>query len=180
MTSWKTHSNRTTLSAGKWLTVEMRTVETPDGQVIKDWPWVITPDFINVVAVTEAGRLLLFRQGKYGLEGESLAPVGGYIEPGEDPLDAAKRELHEETGYTASEWVSLSDYLVDPNRGVARGYIFLAYGARKIAEPTADDLEAQELLELMPLEVESALREGQVKVLSWAFSITAALHEINR
>ncbi len=57
-------SSRTVLDYGRFLRVEERAVETPRGQLIPNWPWVITPDFINVVAITETGRFSLFRQDK--------------------------------------------------------------------------------------------------------------------
>lgn len=173
--NWQTLTKKTVLSFGKWLQVEDRTVQTPDGQEIEHWPWVITPDYVNVLAVTGEGRFLLFRQGKYALDGETLAPVGGYIEPGEDPLQAARRELLEETGYAADEWISLGRYLVDPNRGVAWGNLYLARGARKVAERNADDLEEQQLTLLDLAALEDALRGGQFRVLAWAAIVTLAL-----
>ena len=180
MSDWKTHASQTILSAGKWLSVEMRTIETPAGQVIEDWAWVITPDFINVVAVNQQGRLLLFRQGKYGVTGESLAPVGGYIEPGEDPLAAAQRELREELGCTAERWINLGSYRIDPNRGVCMGHIFLALGAHQVTEPDADDLEELRPVEMTLEEAAAALEAGQVKVLSWAACLSMALSWLER
>lgn len=173
--NWKTHSNTPVYSAGKWLAVEDRTVETPDGQVIEHWCWVQSPNFVNVLAVTPDGNFLIFRQGKYGLDGHSLAPVGGYIEPGEEPLAAAKRELLEETGYEAGTWRHLGHYLVDPNRGVAWGDLYLALGARNVKERSADDLEQQELLSMTQPEMQAALRAGEFKVLAWAATIALAL-----
>ncbi|MCA9975100.1 MAG: hypothetical protein KC413_05095, partial [Anaerolineales bacterium] len=82
MQPWKTLSRETILDYSKFLTVEQHAVELPDGQVIVDWPWVVTPDYVNVVAVTEDGRFLLFRQTKYAVIGTTLATVGGYLEPG--------------------------------------------------------------------------------------------------
>jgi ADP-ribose pyrophosphatase len=175
MTDWKTLTSQTVLSSGKWLEVEDRTVETPAGQVIEHWPWVITPDYVNVLAVTEQGDYLIFRQGKYALSGESLAPIGGYIEPGEAPLAAARRELLEETGYEAREWHALGRFIVDPNRGVAMGDLYLAHGARQVADRNADDLEEQHLLHLSRAELAAALREGRFKVLAWAANIALAL-----
>lgn len=92
-------------------------MELPTGQIIDDWQWIITPDFINVVLITEAGEFVCFRQTKYAVDGVSLAIVGGYLEEGEDPLDAAKREVLEETGYSAPNWTPLGSYAVDGNRG---------------------------------------------------------------
>ena len=100
---WETLSRQTILDHSKYLSIEEHVVELPDGQVIERWPWIITPDYVIVVAITTAGEFLCFRQTKYSVEGTSLAPTGGYIEPGEDPLEAAKRELLEETDRVAAE-----------------------------------------------------------------------------
>jgi ADP-ribose pyrophosphatase len=175
MKTWKTLEKTPLLTIGKWLRVESHMVELPDGQIIRDWPWVITPDYANAIAFTPQGQLVCFRQVKYAIEGESLAPVGGYIEPGEDPLQAAKRELLEETGYSAADWHSLGSYAVDANRGAGRAFFFLARGACKVAERNADDLEEQEMILLEREEVETALTEGQFKVLPWAAAVALAL-----
>ena len=160
--------------------MEERTVELPDGRVIDDWPWVESREFANVVAVTEDGLFLVFRQTKYAVDGPTLGPVGGYLEPGEDPLATAKRELREETGYDAPEWTSLGRYAVDGNRGCGVGHLYLAQRARKVAEPAADDLEEQELLTLTRDEVEAALLAGGFGVLSWAAVVALALVALDR
>ncbi len=113
MQRWKTLARNVILNHGKFLTVENHTVELPDGRVIDDWPWVITPNYIDVAVITEDNRFLCSREIKYGVGEPSLATVGGYIEPGEAPLEAAKRELLEESGYQAAEWQSLGSYIVD-------------------------------------------------------------------
>ncbi|MCU0502617.1 MAG: NUDIX hydrolase [Anaerolineae bacterium] len=174
-TSWKTLDRRTILDCGKFLKVEMHTVALPDGRVIDDWTWVVSPDFINVVAETVDGDYLCFRQTKYAVQGTSLAVVGGYIEPGEPPLTAAKRELLEETGYEAPEWIGLGAYPVEANRGVQTGHFFLARGARQVADPTADDLEEQEILRLTRAEMARGLAAGEFKVLAWTAIVALAL-----
>jgi ADP-ribose pyrophosphatase len=178
MKPWKTKTRRTVLDAHPWLTVEQHTVELPDGQLIPNWPWIITPDYINVVAVTEDEHFLCFRQVKYGIAGTTLGIVGGYINEGEAPLNAAQRELLEETGYEAPDWLSLGSYIVDPNRGFATGYLFLARQARYVTPRNADDLEEQELLLLTREEIESALEKGEIKVLAWAATVAFALRHL--
>ena len=178
MEPWKTKTRKTILDEKPWLTVEHHTVELPDGRLIPNWPWITTPDYINVVAITEDGHFICFRQVKYGVEGTTVGVVGGYIDEGEEPLAAAQRELREETGYESNDWLSLGSYLVDPNRGIATGHLFLAQHARYVTPRDADDLEEQELLLLTREEIENVLKKGEIKVLAWAAAVAFALRQI--
>jgi ADP-ribose pyrophosphatase len=178
MDSWKTKARWTILDQRPWLLVENHTVELPDGRLIPDWPWIITPDYVNVVAVTDDERFICFRQVKYGVEGTTLGIVGGFVEEGEEPIKAARRELLEETGYESMDWIPLGSYRVDPNRGIAMGHLYLARQARYVAPRNADDLEEQELLLLTRSEMEAALARGEFKVLAWAASVAFALRQL--
>ncbi len=180
MQTWKTISRTTILDHSKFLKVEQRSIELPDGRVISDWPWLVKPDYVNVLAVREDGKFLCFRQTKYAVDGTSLAPVGGYLEPHEDPLVAAKRELKEEMGYESSDWTKLGDFAVDGNHGGGTGHLFLATNARLVAKPIVDDLEEQHLLLLSREEVEIALGKGEFKVLAWATTVALALLELEK
>ena len=173
--AWKTLSRRVVFDQAPWLVVEYHTVELPDGRQIPDWSWVRTPDYINVVVQTEAGQYLCFRQRKYAVPEPMLSLVGGYIKPGEPPLAAAQRELLEETGYVSDDWVTLGQFLVDPNRGIATGNLFLARGAHKAGEIDSDDLEEQEVMMLSRQELEQALAAGEFKILAWAAAVAFAL-----
>ena len=178
MKPWKTKTRKVILEQRPWLVVEHHTVELPDGKLIPEWPWIITPDYVNVVALTESGEFICFRQVKYGLEGMTLAIVGGFMEEDEEPLAAARRELLEETGYESDDWVPLGRYRVDPNRGIAMGNLFLARNAHYVTPRDADDLEEQELIFLTREAVESALAGGEFKVLAWAAAVAFALRSL--
>lgn len=176
---WETVSRQTILNFSKFLTVESHTVKLPDGRIITDWAWLIVPDAVIVLAVTDGGKFLSFRQTKYAVQGTSLAPVAGMLEPDEAPLDAAKRELLEETGYEAPDWVSLGSHILEPNRGVATMHLFLALDARQVAEPNSDDLEDQELLFLSRDELEKALSAGEFKILAWSAVVAMSLNYLH-
>ncbi|MEL6151251.1 MAG: NUDIX hydrolase [Chloroflexota bacterium] len=176
MKTWTTLGRRVLLNLGWRLKVELHRVELHDGRVIDDWSWVITPPYANVIAVTEAGQFVAFQQTKYSV-GHTLAPVGGHIEPGEDPLVAAKRELLEETGYTAPDenWTFLGTYAVDANRGCGTASLYLATGATFTEAVESDDLEEQELILMSRADVDAALADAQFRVLPWATAFALAL-----
>jgi len=176
---WETISRKTILRHSKFLTVESRAIKLPDGKIIPDWPWLIIPNAAIVLAVTDDKKFLCFRQTKYAVEGTSLAPVGGMLEPNETPLGAAKRELLEEMGYKASDWIDLGSYILDPNRGIATMYLFLALNAKHVAKPNSDDLEDQDLLFLNQNEIESALKKGEFKILAWSAVVAMSLNYLN-
>lgn len=180
METWQTITRTPILRSddGRFLQVEHHTVQLPDGRIIEEWPWVITPDYVNVVVITVEGKFLLFRQPKYAVAGLSLAIVGGYLEPGEDPLLAAQRELLEETGYKAADWTALGQYAVDGNRGCGTAHLFLARKAVAVQPIMADDLEEQLLVQLTHDEVATALRQGEFKVLAWSAAVALALLQL--
>ncbi len=175
MTPWKTLSRTTILDHSKWLKVEDHTIRLPDGTIVDHWCWIISPEYVNVVVQDTGGNYVCFRQTKYAADGVSLAPVGGYLEPGEDPLTCAKRELREELGYEAEEWIPLGRFPCDGNHGNGVANLFLARRARKVGEIIADDLEEQEILFLDRNELQQSLLRGEFKVLSWTTAVALSL-----
>lgn len=178
MKPWKTLSRTTILDHSKWLRVEDHSIALPDGRVIDQWCWIVSPDYVNVVVQNDDGDFVCFRQTKYAADGISLAPVGGYIEPNEEPLACAKRELREELGYEASEWIRLGRFPCDGNHGNGMANLFLARGAHHVGEIIADDLEEQEIIILTRTEMMQALLDGDFKVLSWATAVALTLFHV--
>jgi ADP-ribose pyrophosphatase len=175
MEHWKTLARKTVLSFNRYLTVESHDVQLPDGRVIPDWPWVILPDFVDVLPVLEDGRVLCLRQFKYGVGEVSLATMGGMIDPGESPEQAARRELYEEMGCEAREMILLGKYIMDANRHVGMAHLYLALGAKRVVEPASGDLEEQEIVTMEQPELRRMFLGGEFKTLSWAATIGLAL-----
>lgn len=179
MKNWKRHRQKTILDHSKFLRVDEHEVELPDGRIIKDWPLVITPDYVNILARDREGMFLMFRQTKYMAPHMRLSPPGGYLDPGEEPLVAAKRELLEETGYAAEPWIHLGSFVVDSNRGCGNAHLFLALNAKKVADLHADDLEEQEFIQLTRNELETAIKENACPILSAAALFALGLRHLD-
>jgi len=88
---------------GKFLDVRRDTVRLPDGHETAR-EYIVHPGAVVVIPLLDDGRLLLERQFRYPMGRVMLEFPAGKIDPGEDPLVCAVRELAEETGYRAAEW----------------------------------------------------------------------------
>jgi len=94
---------------GQFLKVYEDTVRCPDGHVAPR-EYLRHPGAVMVVPVLDDGRLVLERQYRYPLRRTFVEFPAGKIDPGEDILTCAQRELREETGYTAREWTYLGGF----------------------------------------------------------------------
>lgn len=128
----------------------------PDGRAPRDYFVVRAPDWINVVPLTDDGRVVLIRQFRVGIDSETLEIPGGMCDPGESPAEAAARELLEETGHAAREILDLG--WVHPNPAIQsnRCHTFLAAGVAPAAEARPDGDEVIEVT-TVPLETIPAL-----------------------
>jgi len=158
--TWKTLSS-TYEHTGPWATLRRDRCEMPDGR-IKDPYYVLEyPNWSNAVAITEEGKILLVRQYRHAAEIVSLELPGGVIEKDEDPKDGIKRELLEETGYTAGEWTHLTTIHPLIAYSDERIEVYLARGLSK-GERKLDPGEFLDVLEVEPTQAMAWLREGKV------------------
>ena len=145
---------------GKLLKVRSDTVRLPDGGAAER-EWIDHPGAVAVLAVTDAGELVMERQFRYPLSRDMIEVPAGKIDPGEDPLATARRELKEETGYTASEWAHVATVHLAIGYSNEHIEIYLAKGlGREMAK-----LDEEEFLEVFTLPLATALawvREGRI------------------
>lgn len=102
---------------------------------------VHVPDWVVVVPITEMGEVILVEQHRHGIDGISLEPPGGCIDPGENELEAARRELKEETGYSGGMWEPLG--WVHPDAALLSNklWMFAVHDVIPVAAPMADPFE---------------------------------------
>ena len=105
----------------------------------------------NVVALTKRGEVVLVKQYRHGVEDVLWEFPGGVVEDSEDPLDGAKRELLEETGYTSSSLVQVARLYPNPALQTNALYCFLALDAEKVGGQNLDAGEDIEV-DLVPLD----------------------------
>src|SRR5215210_7765889 len=104
---WRTLSRERVFSEGHIREIAREAVQLPDGRVIPDFYSVVLANYALVYAVTDGGRVLMFHQYKHGPRDVCLSFPGGHVDEGEDPAEAAARELLEETGYRAGTMTRL-------------------------------------------------------------------------
>lgn len=171
---WEIVSSREIYSAPPWIQLSLQTVRLPDGRLVDDYHSVKMPDYAVIYAETSAGKVIVEKQYKHGVGKVTLSLPAGLIEPGEDPLKAAHRELREETGYEGAEWQSMGSFVPNSNYGCGRAHLFHVRAARRVTDPDAGDLEDIELLLLTPEELLSAMESGEVASTSMALAIAMA------
>jgi 8-oxo-dGTP pyrophosphatase MutT (NUDIX family) len=126
--------------------------------VLSTWDWV------NIIALTDDGEIPMVYQYRHGSSDFSLEIPGGAVDKKDgDALEAAKRELLEETGHEAREWHSLGK--IKPNPAILDNtcHIYLALGAKKVSNLDLDEAEELEVrLHQLP-EVKQMIQQGQLQ-----------------
>lgn len=162
------------LIKNKWLTVRKDNVRMSNGVEVPDFYVLEYPSLVNVLAITEDGLFLLERQYRHGLQEVGYELCAGTVESGENPLDCAKRELLEETGYGDGEWSLYYKSAPNPASMDNINYTFLARDVRKISSQHLERTEdisvhlftEKEVIELLD---SSQIIQGMMQAPLWKF-----------
>jgi len=121
-----------------------------------------SPDWVNIVAVTDSQEIVLINQFRHGICGTVLEIPGGMIDEGEAPILSAERELLEETGYAANEFIEIGN--VHPNPALFDNicYTFLAKSAKKIREPEFEGTEDIETILYPSKDIMELIQKGEI------------------
>jgi ADP-ribose pyrophosphatase len=147
-----------TVFRGRVLTVRVDRVRLPGGHET-DLEVIEHPGSVVIVPMDSAGRVLFVRQFRHAIGRELLELPAGTLHPGEDPAVCAGRELREETGQAASEWIPLGEFYPAPGTSAEYMYAFAASGLR--VDPLPADEDEDLSLEPLPMaDVRRMIAEG--------------------
>lgn len=180
---WKV-INSEIVSKNNYFVLSSEKVKLPNDIIIDDYYKLKTFDWVNVIAITPTGKIIIERQYRHAYGKYVYEICSGMVEDGETPLEAAKRELLEETGFSGDKWIPFGISSPDPSLMTNKSYCFLALGVTNVSKPV---LEQTEFLEVIPMDlkqVEELLRsdqivEGVMQAPLWRYIAEYSMKQIN-
>ena len=145
-----------------WLTARRDVAELPDGRINNEYYVLEYPDWVNIIAITKDGQIVMERQYRHALGKTCYELPCGVIEAGETPLEAAKRELLEETGFAGGEWQEWMTLSPNPATSTNLAHSFLATGVEKVSGQHLDATEDIDVYLLDQAYVRELLANNQI------------------
>ncbi|WP_170007545.1 NUDIX hydrolase [Bacillus fonticola] len=157
--------------SGRVISLQVDQVQLPNGKT-STRELVKHPGAVSVIAFTKEEKIILVEQYRKPLERALVEIPAGKLEPGEEPLETAKRELEEETGYSASEWESLTSFYTSPGFADELVHVFVAKNLEKLpTELTTDEDEFVDVKEWTLSEAQAAVRDGRIQDAKTAYAV---------
>lgn len=126
----------------QWLTVRKDTVKLPKGPVISSYYVLEYPNWINVLGITKEGEFVFVKQYRHGLGKVAYELCAGICDAADSsPLETAKREMLEETGFGGGQWQEWLVVSANPGTHTNLTYCFLATDLEKVAEQNLENTE---------------------------------------
>lgn len=145
-----------------WLRIRKDHIRMPSGLEIQDFYIEELPNWVNVIAITKEGDFLIEEQYRHGIGRICFELCAGIVEKGESFLDAAKRELLEETGYVSNSWTEFGSYA--PNTSGCNNccYTFVAKNIKRVAKQRLDKTEELKIHLLKEKEIKEMMLDGRI------------------
>jgi 8-oxo-dGTP pyrophosphatase MutT (NUDIX family) len=138
-------------------------VKLPTGAENPEYYILEYPDWVNVIAITKKGEFVMVRQYRHGLQETLMELCAGVCEAGEDPMESARRELYEETGYGGGEWQLWMTVSPNPSTSTNLTYSFLATDVERISTQHLESTEDITVHLLSEAEVRALLENDEIR-----------------
>jgi len=155
--SWE-RKNRRSIYDTAHMQVYEDSVCLPNGSTIDDYSVAKLPDGIIVIATDTDDNLIIFDEYKYAVDDTILTLPAGGMDGDETPIQAAARELIEETGYRSSDFELIGEFYVYPSKIQHTNYMVRAKNAKKITNIKHEDTETIGDVQLIPISKLKKLR----------------------
>jgi len=175
--NWKVLDS-TYLVNAPWAVLRKDICEMPNGHIVPEYYVLEYPNWVNIVALTADNQFILVKQYRHGAKLAVLEIPGGVIDEGEEALEAAKRELLEETGYSFSSFEKLCELFPNPATSNNITTTYLAKGGVKIQDQELDSQEEIDIILTSPEEVKKLVLENKFGQALHTAALFYGLHQL--
>ena len=172
MDRWKVLDSEKVLDS-KWISVDKQKVRTSKGRIIDDFYVVKKIDYVILVVENE-NKISFVKQYRHGRKEIMFNLPMGFINEGESPEEAARRELLEETGQISENLELLGSFYLAPSFTPTKTYVFYTKSARKVGTTKTDINEDLTPIEISKEKVKEMINNNEIKDMSSLIAIYTA------